>query len=191
VDSGELGRLKHIDFKRAMKLSMKGGHYIDLINWYMGARPRSVTAELASTSSVDTRGAFFYDPQGYVQIEYDSGQTACLDGLDKRSDLLEGMRLSFDQGVINVDVAERTTRLVGPHGERDLADESSSTTYDWIANTFEALVSPGGIFVPCSVVEAMDSLAVIVAAHRSHRLGGQPIALPLAPQARAEVLRLA
>jgi predicted dehydrogenase len=191
IESGELGRLRHIDYKRSMKLSMKGSHYIDLINWYLGARPKKVTARLANRSSVDTRGAYFFDPAGYLEIEYEHGQTACVDGLEQRSDLALGMVLRFDHGTIQISADEQATHLAGPNGERNLAHEPGSTTYDWIGNTFDALVAPGGRFRPCSLPEAIDCLAVIVAAHQSHRAGGRPIDLPLEPAVRAEEMRLA
>jgi len=190
VRSGELGRLKHIDYKRDMKLSMKGSHYIDLINWYMGAPLATVTAELAADSSVDTRGAFFYDPGGWVEIEYASGQTARIDAVDHFPDLGEGLCLEFELGRIQVDVNESAARLMSRQGERELAAEAA-VTYAWIANVFEALVSPAEPCVLCSVAEAADSLAVIVAAQWSHRHGRAPVAFPLPADIRSEVLRLA
>jgi predicted dehydrogenase len=191
IQSGELGRVQHIDYKRSMKLSMKGSHYIDLINWYMGARPKCLTAELAPNSEVDARGAYFYDPPGYLEIEYAGGQSACLDGLGRRSDLAEGMSLQLEQGRIEIDVREKITRLSGPQGERTLADDSKLTLYHWIENTFLALAEPGGAFTACSPAEAIDSLAVIVAAYQSSQRAGQPVQFPLSDGARAEVLRLA
>jgi predicted dehydrogenase len=190
IDSGELGRLIHVDYKRSMKLSMKGAHYIDLINWYMGATPQAVSAQMAPDSIVDTRGAYFYDPSGFVEIEYASGQTACVDAIGKRADFPEGMQLHFEQGRIEIDVQEKLSRLVTTEGTRILADESKANLFDWIINTFDALVAPD-VCGLCSVGEAADSLAIIVAAHWSNRLGGQRVTFPLPGEVRASVLRLA
>jgi predicted dehydrogenase len=190
IDSGELGRLIHVDYTRPMKLSMKGAHYIDLINWYTGAGARTVSAQMAPDSIVDARGAYYYDPPGYVEIEYASGQTACVDALGRRAELPAGMQLHFEHGRIEIDVQEQVSRLVTAEATRVLADESGANLYDWITNTFDALVAPDDCRL-CSIGEAADSLAIVAAAHWSHRLGGQRISFPLPAEVRTDVLRLA
>jgi predicted dehydrogenase len=192
VRAGELGALVEMEFVRPCKLSMNGAHFADLGNWYAASQPVSVRAELDEHSSIDHRGATFFDPPGSVEVTYESGVRFKLETRQQPATGRPfGMRVRLERGELFIDDEESFLEIRTPKGTEKLPSDKVQFGYNWIETTLLSTLEPTTGFTPCSLTEARDALAVIVAAHLSHQRGRQPVALPLDEPARHLALRVA
>jgi len=168
---------------------MQGSHYIDLANWFSRSKPRRVSAQLDPFSKIDHRGAFFFDPEAWVEVTYDNGSTLSMDTREGGSPAAPGMTLICERGSIFVDVSESSAKIRKGNDETEISFEGNRLT--WFENTLDALVSDQSLFTPCTVEEAIMGLEVIVAAHVSSQLGGALMDLPLDSELSSKVLRIA
>jgi len=192
VRSGELGAVVGMEFVRPCKLSMNGAHFADLGNWYAGSAPVSVKAELQEHSTIDHRGSAFFDPPGRVEVKYASGVRFELETRQREGAPGPfGMRVRLEHGELFIDDEETHLEIRSPQGVKRVASDKVQFGYNWIEATLLSLLDASTGFTPCSLVEARDALAVIVAAHVSHQAGGRPVALPLEGPERSVALRVA
>jgi predicted dehydrogenase len=189
ISSGELGALRHVEYSRACKLSMNGAHFADLANWYVGARPASVSCRLEEHSAVDHRGAFFYDPPGLLEAVYENGVTFKMD--TRREAEAKGLVVTLERGTLRVDVEESFLEVTAGGTVNRVPSDKARFGFNWIEATLASVVHGGDGFEPCGIEEGTDALAVIVAAHVSHRAGGRAVPLPLAPADKDLALRVA
>ncbi|MBM3299934.1 MAG: Gfo/Idh/MocA family oxidoreductase [Deltaproteobacteria bacterium] len=191
IGSGELGRLLRMEYHQPCKISMKGSHYVDLANWFLVSEPSRVSARLDRFSVVDHRGAFFFDPAGCIEVTYQNGAVFSMDTTGANQALTEGLTVIGERGEVYVDVEESFVNIKSATGERKSLSDKVGYGYNWIENTLEALISDHALWTPCTLGEAIAGLEIMVAAHVSDRLGGQPVELPLNSQFCSEVLRVA
>ena len=192
IRGGDLGALVEMEFVRPCKLSMNGAHFADLGNWYAGAPPVSVTAVLDDHSSIDHRGAAFFDPPGSVEVIYATGVRYRLETRTQAATGRPfGMRVKLERGEFFIDDEETSLEIRTSRGVERLPSDKVQFGYNWIETTLLSTLDPTTGFVPCSLPEARDALAVIVAAHLSHRSGQKPVPLPLADDDRHLALRVA
>ena len=76
-------------------------------------------------------------------------------------------------------------------GTDKIVSDKATFGYNWIEATLSSLLDPGTGFVPCTLEESIDSLAVVVAAHVSHERGGASVPLPLGDEEKRKALRVA
>jgi predicted dehydrogenase len=191
--SGELGRIQSIRYatETPQRVSMDCSHQIDLANWLAGAPATSVTARLESEATVDRRGAFYFDPAGVVDVEYENGATFQLDSTSSSEGA--GLSVVCEQGTLTVDRSEQAVVVTGPDGERTIPTdvEARPRMTAWFESTLRALTAGADALRPCTVEEAVQDLEVVVAAFVSSDRGGVPVALPLAPAEAELELRIA
>lgn len=185
------GTLRHIQYTRKCKISMKGAHYVDLAIWFSSSVPVQASAQLNQFSDVDYRGAYYFDPEGCLEVTFANGVTFELDGTgtDKKFD--EGMTLVFDQGQIHVDLEETCARAKSNIGDWSELVRDVSPRTSWMENVCNAMVSSSSQFAPCPVGDAVLGLEVLVSAYWSNLENGAPIALPLSLEQRQLVLKVA
>ena len=191
VHSGELGQLVQAVYRVPCKISMTGSHYIDLINWFMGSEPSRVSARLDKFSRVDDRGSSFFDPGGLVQVWYKNGSTFTFDATNTDEGLPQGMTLRCERGEIFVDVSESAARINGPQGQQEIPSDKRGDVYNWFENTLSSLVFDGTPFLAATIEEAITSLEIVVAAHVSDGLQGDPVEFPLGSSFDSQELRIA
>jgi predicted dehydrogenase len=191
IRSGEYGKLLGVEFSRACKLSMNGAHFVDLANWFIDAAPVSVAAELDEHSTLDHRGAFFFDPAGKVEVTYQNGLKFELDARGKADVAARGITVHLENADLRVNDVESLLEIRTPAGTRTLPSDREANALNWVETTLLSLLDPATGYSPCSIGHSLDSLAVIVAAHLSDRDGGRAITLPLEAHARRTVLRVA
>jgi predicted dehydrogenase len=191
IRSGEYGRLIGIEYSRPCKLSMNGSHFVDLANWFMGSPATSVSAELEKHSSIDHRGSFYFDPPGTVEVTYRNRLKFALDAVGKAAEKSRGMTVRLENAELWVNDDESSLQIRTRAGTETLASDREDNALNWVESTLLALLDPATEFSPCSVRQALDSLAVVVAAHLSDRRGGQEMALPLRGQDKKTALRVA
>jgi predicted dehydrogenase len=189
VASGEMGALVGIDFLRPCKLAMKGAHYIDLANWFADSPPVSVTAQLEETSIVDKRGSLYFDPPGLVEVNYANGLVFRMDTRDGQREPF-GTTFRLERGTLFIDDDELFLTIQTESGSERVPGDRYNDAYNWMENTVAALVDDNSSLVPCSIEQAVDSLAVLVAAHISHRNGGERVRLPLKQSEKTTILRI-
>lgn len=191
IDSNALGALRHIQYNARSKISMKGSHFIDLALWSAGSRPMSVSATLEEFSTIDPRGAAFFDPEGCIDVAFTDGMTFQLDATGRNGTFESGMTWVFERGAAHVDVEEKTLLRVEPEGEAHILAQDPSDRFEWVENTMYALVSQDSPYTACSLPEAITNLEILVGAFLSNRQGHEPIALPLADEYRRIELQVA
>ena len=191
--SGELGRVRSIHYtaETPQRISMDCSHQVDLANWLASARPTKVAARLEADASVDRRGAFYFDPAGVVDVEYDSGAAFRLDTTGSREDA--GLSVVCEHGTLSVDHSEQAVVVAGPDGGRTIPTDVEVRTRmtAWFESTLRALTVGQDGLRPCTVEEAVSDLEVVVAAFISNDRGGVPVPLPLAPAEAELELRIA
>jgi predicted dehydrogenase len=191
IRSGQHGRLLGIEFSRPCKLSMNGSHFVDLADWFMDSAPASVSAVLEKHSSIDHRGAFFFDPQGTVRVGYQNGLEFTLDARGKADARNRGITVRLEDADLWVNDAESVLEVRTRAGSEKLPSDRGYNALNWGESTLLSLLDSSSEYRPCSLPEALDSLAVIVAAHVSDQNSGRAVDLPLAGQARETELRIA
>ena len=191
IQSGELGRLVFAEYRRPVQISMNGSHFFDLMNWFSGVNVSQVSAQLDCLPLVDHRGSQFFDPVGRVRVTYVNGVTFLLDANGGSAGPSDGLRIMCEQGEIVLNAAETAGVLKGPSGERQLPSDKIGGGLNWFENSLSAFVKGRKSFPPATVEEALQSLEVVVAAHLSHRRGGDAIDFPLESQIDSELLRVA
>lgn len=191
VRSGELGALRRIVYSHRCKLANSGVHFADFANWVVGAPPVSVSATLNEHSLGDYRGSFFHDPPGVAEVTYPGGTKFTLDARGQDAPgRRPGTVIELEQGELFIDQEESFLQIKSSSGVRKIESDKSTFGYNWIEATLLSLLDPSTGFVPCTLEESIDSLAVIVAAHLSHERGGASVALPLAPEEKRKALRV-
>lgn len=191
--NGELGTVRRITYKRKCKISMKGSHYIDLAGWYIQARPVRVTATLGQASTVDTRGAFFFDPEGRIEVLFENGAEFIFDAYGTDESLPEGLDMNCEHGEALIDTDELSLTIKRSGETKQSASDKTNPggIYYWVENTISALVDESTPFVACPIEDALLSLEIMAAAHHSSVNGGQPMPLPLTHEQATLTLRIA
>lgn len=191
IVSGELGPVAQAVYSRPVKVSMTGSHYIDLANWLIGTAPIGVTADLDRASTIDHRGAWYYDPSGIVEVTYENGVTFILDAHGNISGFDQGLTVVCEKGRIFVDVAESRAVVTKDRVTTDIASDKQGPGYNWFVNTLTATVGIGQAFLPCTVEESITCLEIVIAAHLSSKNGGQQVAVPVGSVYNSQHLRVA
>jgi predicted dehydrogenase len=191
IRSGEHGNLIGLEFSRACKLSMNGSHFVDLANWFVGSRPASVSAELDEHSPLDHRGTFFFDPPGKVEVTYENGVKFLLDARGTAPASARGLTVRLEKAELWVNADESALQIRTATGTQTVASDRKNNALNWVESTLHSLLDATSPFRACTVAQALDSLAVIVAAHLSHRQDGRALSLPLPEPDRQTALRVA
>jgi predicted dehydrogenase len=193
VASGELGRIRSISYatETPQRISMDCSHQVDLANWLAGAPATRVAARLEADATVDRRGAFYFDPAGVVDVEYENGATFRLDTTGSPEG--GGLSVVCEQGALTVDHSEQAVVVTAPAGERTIPTdvEARPRMTAWFESTLRALTAGDDGLRPCTVDEAVQDLEVVVGAFVSSDRGGVPVVLPLAPAEAELELRIA
>jgi predicted dehydrogenase len=193
VASGELGRIRSISYatETPQRISMDCSHQVDLANWLAGAPATRVAARLEADATVDRRGAFYFDPAGAVDVEYENGATFRLDTTGSSEGA--GLSVVCEQGALTVDRSEQAVVVTAPAGERTIPTdvEAGPRMTAWFESTLRALTAGDDGLRPCTVDEAVQDLEVVVGAFVSSDRGGVPVVLPLAPAEAELELRIA
>jgi predicted dehydrogenase len=187
--SGELGAVRALRWGAPIpsQISMKGAHHFDLANWLVGAPPVAVSATLEQHPSVDRRGAYYFDPPGRAEVEYESGARFAVDSTGETP---EGLVVECEGGSLKVGPEEDALVVLGPQGERTVdSDGGREESFDWFDETLRALVA--GEAGPCTVPEAAAALEVVAGVFLSDERGGASVSLPLAGADAEQELRIA
>jgi predicted dehydrogenase len=191
VRSGKFGALRRIEYSRRCKLANNGVHFVDFANWIVGLPPASVSAVLNEHSLGDYRGSFFHDPPGVAEITYEGGVKFTLDARGEAApNRRSGTRIELERAELFIDDEESFLEIASSSGTEKIVSDKTAFGYNWIEATLLSLLDPSTGFVPCTLEESIDSLAVIVAAHLSHERGGASVALPLGSDEKRKVLRV-
>lgn len=185
-----LGALRHIQYKRPCKISMNGSHYIDLAMWFANANATQVTATLNQFSQVDYRGAYFFDPQGCIDLVFENGITFQLDATGAAPNYEQGMTLDFESGQIHINAGETLTRQRNGDGEWSTLSVDESPRTSWMENVCRSLLEPNSPYTACTIEQAKRGLEILVGAFWSNQLG-ESLALPLTQDRRELVLKVA
>jgi predicted dehydrogenase len=190
--SGELGRIRSIRYttESPQRISMDGSHKIDLANWLAGSRPVAVRGRL-DVATVDRRGAFYVDPSGVVDVEYEHGTSFRLDASGAGTD--PGLSIVCEHGGVAVEPSEEAVLVTGPEGERTIPTDAGERPRmtSWFESTLRALAVGADGLRPCTIEEGATDLEVVAAAFLSGERGGEPVALPLEPEEAERELRVA
>ena len=189
VRSGELGVVRSLRWGAPIpsQISMKGAHHFDLANWLAGVPPVAVSAELLENPAVDRRGAYYVDPPGRAQVEYEGG---AFFEADSTGESPTGLVVECEHGRLFVGPEEDALVISGPNEERTVAsDGGREESFDWFDATLHALVA--GEDGPCTVPEAAAALEVVAGVFASDEQDGEPVRLPLAGDDASRELRIA
>jgi predicted dehydrogenase len=191
VRSGKFGALRRIEYSHRCKLANSGVHFVDFANWLVGSPPASVSATLDEHSLGDYRGSFFHDPPGVAEVTYQNGLKFTLDARGKATpSVRSGTRIELERAELFIDQEESFLEVSSSSGTEKIVSDKTTFGYNWIEATLLSLLDPSTGFVPCTLEESIDSLAVVVAAHLSHERGGASVSLPLGPEEKRKVLRV-
>lgn len=191
VRAGTLGALKHMQFTRKCKISMKGSHFMDLALWFAEASPLRVAAKLGEFSTVDYRGASFFDPEGCIDVTFADGITFQLDATGTNPGYEPGMTLVLERGQIHINEQETLARLRRQESNWTELARDESSRLSWVENVCQALLSEKSPYEPCSLQDAIVNLELLVAAFQSDKNNGAPISVPLANEYRTLALQVA
>ncbi len=191
VTSSELGRLVHVQYNRKCKLSMKGSHYIDLATWFIASKPVAVSAQLEKESVIDTRGAYYFDPEGVLAVRFDNGITFELDATGTNTKFPEGMTLRFENGDAHVSMDESRLTQTQKGDAAQVLATSEASPYAWIETTVQAMADAVPDNMPCTLDEAITGLEILTAAYHSSAANGATIPLPLTREQTQLGLRIA
>src|SRR5207244_4944846 len=117
----------------------------DLANWLAGAAPTKVAARLEADATVDRRGAFYFDPAGVVDVEYENGATFRLDSTGSAEGA--GLSVVCEHGSLSVDQSEEAVVVTARDGERTIPTDvdAKPRMTAWFVSTLRALTAGDGL----------------------------------------------
>lgn len=194
INSGKLGNLLEIKVKLpGKKISMNGSHFIDLAIFLTHSQPSQVFANFSNVSTLDHRGSYYFDPEGYLKVIFQNQTIFELDTRANNNQNEKGINILCEKGNIFIDSHELDLKIDAPTVQtKQITSDKRDQSLNWFKNTLEALILNNiARCNPCTVEESILSLEVIVAAFVSHQRGMNCVNIPLENNLESEILRIA
>lgn len=187
VNSGEYGALKTIITYNMDPIFISGSHWLDLINWINCDRPAvSVQGTLTHGGDKFDGNVMTVDPGGHGIIHYENDVTAyCL--TTPRGSEQEVICEDASISIIGNGSEWNIRRLskhddagqAGPGTLEKFPDFEPISTTKAIIEELVTAIDTGNPTTRGGIRHAQSSSELIFALMESHRMGGQPVAIPL------------